>query len=461
MRWLIDTIAGRTILVLVAGLAISVAFSQWLYEAAVHRELEANYAARLADRLVILKHSIMKLPEEERDAAAHGLSGGQIELHWSRAALVAPGGQLDAAARNLRDTLIARAPELSSLGLIMGTSRSEDEEHEAEKATENDHLTLISMGLDDGTWVNVSLARIYGVRAAPWSFLLTAALMAVGVVLVSVLMGRWLTRPLVGVAEGARSLFATAEGQIIPETGTREVRELATAFNELQQRIRRLVDDRTQTLAAVSHDLRTPLTRLRLQAEEVEDDEKRAKFVSNIDEMELMIDSALTFLRGDPSEEKVQPLDLAALLGTVAADACDAGDNVYLQAPRHLVLKGRPLALKRAFSNLVHNAVKYGTLAQIVARDEGTKFVVLIRDHGPGIPADEQEAAFSPFYRLDPSRSHKTGGYGLGLTVARTVIRSHGGDITLTNLSPQGLEVRVELPRSAAPNGIAPEQVAG
>jgi two-component system, OmpR family, sensor kinase len=264
-----------------------------------------------------------------------------------------------------------------------------------------------------------------------------------------VLMGRWLTRPLDRLAGDARRLFQTSENVPLAETGTREVRTLASAINDLQHRIKRLVDDRTQMLAAVSHDLRTPLTRLRLRIESVPNPCVRRSIEADLDEMEAMIDATLAFLRDDMASEEVEQVDLAAIIHTIADNAADAGQTVEVDIPRSIVVSGRHLALKRALTNLTQNGIKYGGSVAISAVIEDSRIGISIKDEGPGIPADKLDAVFEPFYRIEPSRGRRTGGHGLGLTVARTILRAHGGDVVLSNRTPRGLEAVVTLPVTA------------
>ena len=446
MTWLRDTIAGRTIVVLVLGLGSILALAQYLYQSHIEREVTARNVESVVERLLIMADTILSIEPEKRDDSAHRMSGGPLELHWGREPLATAGGSLDEIAQRLRDRLIEKSPTLSSLGLVMGTSRSIDLAHHTAKGFDDQHTTLISLPLRDGSWLNVTLARVQTTRAVSPSVLLSAMLGSFGIVLVSVLMGRWLTRPLENLAVGARRLFLTSENLSLPETGTREVRTLASAINDLQRRIRRLVDDRTQMLAAVSHDLRSPLTRLRLRVESVADHVTRRSIIADLDEMEAMIDATLSFLRDDMASEKVQQVDVAAILETIADDATDAGHQVVIEAPGGLVVSGRHLALKRALTNLVQNAVKYGGAAHVTAKSDGTQISIAIKDKGPGIPSERLESVFDPFYRLEPSRGRGTGGHGLGLTIARAVMRAHGGHLRLENLKPRGLQALVELP---------------
>lgn len=191
------------------------------------------------------------------------------------------------------------------------------------------------------------------------------------------------------------------------------------------------------------------MTRLQLRANAIPDADARIAFERDISEMENMIDAALGFLRENAEQEPLEPVDLAAILQTVADDASDAGQQVAIDVPRTLVVRGRHLALKRALVNLVGNALKYGGGAEIAAKKSGTEVTIDITDNGPGIPDDRLEAVFSPFYRLDNARSSRSDGYGLGLTVARTVARAHGGDVTLANRAEGGIRATMRLPLAA------------
>ena len=227
------------------------------------------------------------------------------------------------------------------------------------------------------------------------------------------------------------------------------MRHAAQAFNRMQARIDRLIADRTQALAAVSHDLRTPIARLRLRAGFIEDTEAQRQIDADLDEMEAMITATLAYLRGDAEQEQLRVTDLAAILETLCDDATDAGRLVSYDGPSQARLACRPIAIKRALANLIDNAVKYGGAARVTLRDRGTLVEVAVEDGGPGIPEAEIEAAFEPFRRLDPSRNPESGGSGLGLTIARQVAERHGGTVSLRNRAGGGLVATLTLPRPA------------
>jgi signal transduction histidine kinase len=301
------------------------------------------------------------------------------------------------------------------------------------------------VALPDGSWLNFAGAR----RTKPAGhagLVRSTSAMALGVLLVSVALVRTLTRPFRTLADAARRLGADVSAPPVPERGPREMREAAAAFNEMQRRIARLVRDRTQTLAAISHDLKTPITRIRLRAEFVDDPELHAKLVADLDEMEAMLDSTLAFLRGDASGEPSLKVDLAAILQTICVDKVDAGHDAAFSGPPHATFLGRPLALKRAFTNLVENAIRYGGRARVTLEAGDREYRVHVEDDGPGIDPALHEAVFAPFYRVEGSRGRATGGTGLGLTVARAIARSHGGEVRLRNAAGAGLRATVLLP---------------
>ncbi len=289
---------------------------------------------------------------------------------------------------------------------------------------------------------------------APWrspgfatAFIVMTALGAVMVVWAV----RQLMAPVRTLADAAERLGRDViNAPNLPETGPTEIRTAAVAFNTMASRIRRFVQDRTFLLTAIGHDLRTPITRLKLRAEYMEDDEQRMKMLADLDEMESMVAATLAFGRDVAASEAVVRMDLAVLLRTILDEAAD-GDPEHAQAlsyrgPEHLPVQARPLSLKRALTNLVGNALKYGDAARVSLATPQARLVQIdIEDDGPGIGAADSEFVFEPFRRLETSRNRETGGSGLGLSIARNIIRAHGGDISLSSQA-KGLRARVTLP---------------
>jgi signal transduction histidine kinase len=281
--------------------------------------------------------------------------------------------------------------------------------------------------------------------ASAHGVLLSTTVMAVGIVVLSVLIARWLTRPIRKMAAAVQALHPGSESAKIPEKGPWEVRELGRAFNDMRHRIKRLIDERTRALAAVSHDLRTPLTRLKLRLEDVNPVTASA-MAADIEELEQMIEATLSYLKGNDAGEQPRPIDLAALLETLASDAFDRGQEVSVSGPRSLTVFGRRIGLKRAFANIIQNALKYGDRARVSLLVLPEAVQVQIDDDGPGIPADKLSLVLEPFVRLEDSRSRETGGAGLGLAIAKANIEANGGSLSLSNRPEGGLRVVVTLP---------------
>ena len=289
----------------------------------------------------------------------------------------------------------------------------------------------------------------------PWrapGFLWALALMTVVAAALSVWAVRRLIGPVATLAAAAEALGRDVNAPPLPEDGPLEVATAARAFNTMAGRIRRFVQDRTDLLAAIGHDLRTPITRLKLRAEFVEDDEQRRKILADLDELETMVSATLAFGRDSRTSEAVVSLDLVELLRTVLDEAADArpeaAEAITFDGPPHLTFRGRTLSLKRAFANLVANALAYGGAARLrlLAEDASGMVTVEIEDDGPGIPPEELDLMFEPFRRGEPSRNKETGGVGLGLPIVRNILRAHGGDVTLANRAPHGLRATVRLP---------------
>jgi signal transduction histidine kinase len=272
------------------------------------------------------------------------------------------------------------------------------------------------------------------------------AVMAVIVLAISAWAVRRVTSPLSLLAGAAERLGKDVGTDPLPELGTTEMRRASRAFNQMQERLRRFVENRTRMLAAISHDLRTPLTLLRLRAEGVENAEERDRMLTTIAEIDAMIGATLAYARDEAETEPRRRNDVAALLASIVNDMADAGLPVAIEPSPPVILECRPAALRRALSNLLDNAVKYGTRARAAVRTTGSEVEITIDDEGPGIPEPELAKVTQPFYRLDESRSRDTGGIGLGLAIAMSIIQAHGGELTLSNRTQGGLRARVVLP---------------
>jgi len=299
-------------------------------------------------------------------------------------------------------------------------------------------------------WINarvvLNIAEPYSLTAFP-SWLAAVSVLIMGVALWGVSRA---TGPLSVFASAAERLGVDVNAEPLSEKGPPEVRRASLAFNTMQMRVKRYIKDRTQMLAAISHDLRTPITRLRLRAEFVDDDEQREKMMNDLNEMEAMIAETLVFARDDAANEPASHIDVAAVVAALCGELRFSGREVGYAGPDSFEFLTRPLAFKRAISNLIDNALKYGRTAQVTLAPSGAELRIYVDDTGPGIPPAEMDRVFLPFVRLETSRSRETGGAGLGLTIARNAIRSMGGDVELMNRTEGGLRVTVVLPVAGA-----------
>ena len=314
---------------------------------------------------------------------------------------------------------------------------------------EEEHFLIVPFQVGvrqaDGSWTVVRSQPVFGLtpwqqRVALW-FVLSAVVMAP----VAYVFARRLAAPIQLFADAAERLGRDPRAEPLPVKGPAEIRVAANAFNEMQERLRRYVEDRTAMVGAIAHDLRTPLTRLRFRIEGLPDDQK-VKMGADIDQMEEMIAAALTFVRDASRPGERTPLELSSLLESLCDEMAETGASTEVESGEKVVLEGDPMALRRLFSNLLENAVKFGGRGRARVFRDATNAFVEIEDDGPGIPPSDREKVFEPFYRREPSRSRQTGGIGLGLAVVRSIARGHGGDVALVNRVGGGLTARVQLP---------------
>lgn len=419
-------LVGRVALVLFFAVVLELVGSAVLFEQAEILVDDHNQAQRVADGVASALRVLALTPPADRPSVARSLSEKDLTVRWQRQAgsLPAP----SAHSEDLRAEILAAEPALRALTLA-----------EAPGGVTG------SLPLPDGS----SMAFDAESRPAVPFYLTqlwSIGLLSSGVLLAAFLVVRTLASPLRMLVE-ATDVIGRGPAVAIAEHGPREVRRVAQAFNAMQARIEALITDRTQALAAVSHDLRTPIGRMRLRASFLAAGEDRAALEDDLAEMEAMLADLFAYLGGDADPEPSRRTDLAAILATLVDDATDAGHSVSYDGPNHLIAEVRPLALKRALSNIVGNAISYGDRAHVSLVSTANAIHVHVEDDGPGIPDAEMAAVFEPFHRLDASRNRAKGGMGLGLAIARQVVLREGGTITLENRLESGLRVAVTLPR--------------
>jgi signal transduction histidine kinase len=447
------SMAGRIALVLVSGLLILLVVS-----AALHLHERGGRTLGLLARTMALQVAAMAdlidaTPAGDRDLVLAALDGPMMHVSISpKGPDLAHDGwrRPNELPRHMQRHMGAMHGRPLFMRLLRPWQDGGGGRHARGPGGRGAHRMAIAVGLTDGTWLHVRLQN----GRPPWrwgpgpvGWLILAVVL---VLCAAVWAAHRMTRPLRQFAQAADRFGVDVRAPPMPEHGSRELRRAAGAFNRMQERLRRFVDDRTMMLAAISHDLRTVLTRLRLRAEFIEDEEQQGKAIADIDEMQAMLDETLSFARDDAHEEAAIGIDLTDLLQSLCRTLADTGQAVQFDGPAHLSLQGRPVALRRAFGNLLDNALRYGERAEVSLAENNGEAVVEILDHGPGIPSEMQEKVFAPFFRLEGSRSRETGGTGLGLASARAVFHRHGGRISLHDGPAGGLLVRVILPMAGA-----------
>ncbi|SBV98895.1 ATPase, histidine kinase-, DNA gyrase B-, and HSP90-like domain protein [uncultured Alphaproteobacteria bacterium] len=304
-----------------------------------------------------------------------------------------------------------------------------------------------SMRLPDSLWLNAETSLDMPPLQWGWPSLLTFVLSALLIAAVAVVTVRRITRPLNRLAAAAEKLGRGEAVADVPETGPDQFRATTRAFNLMNRRLQRFVSDRMRFLAAVSHDLRTPLTSLRLRSEFIDDDETRTRMLATLDEMTQMVDAVLDFVREDTRAESTDRVDFASLVESVCDDFSDLGLPVELTPPPKLPeVVCRPLSIKRALRNLIDNAVKYGNRAVVSVEAARGGVTIHVDDDGPGLTDAEIERIFDPFVRIESSRNRETGGVGLGLSIARSIAQSHGGRIAAARRAEGGMRMSLFLP---------------
>lgn len=422
-------------------------------------------AQRIADAVKLLDSS----DPAQRPRIVQVLSAPPLRISLARAALAAPQEDADARVRAaLFGTMLrrflgdGRAVSVAAVesvapqpGAMHGFKGPEGQAMTMPPmagwhfASQPGYSFLVQVRLQDGALVTFDSRQSAQTASWPYRLLLSLAVLLAAVIAVSLLAVRWATRPLNALADAADELGRNIERPPLEEKGPLEVVRAARAFNTMQARLAAFIRSRTRMLAAMSHDLKTPLTRMRLRTELLEDPALMAKFTRDLDEMQAMVGYTLDALRGLENAEPAQPVDIAALLESLQADLAETGASVTLEGAPHKPYTGKPQALKRCLSNLLDNAIKYGKSATVFVSDNDERLELRIRDQGPGLPSAEIEKVFEPFYRVEGSRGRETGGTGLGLTIARAIAESHGGSVSLHNLTGSGLEARLTLPRRA------------
>jgi len=466
-RLLPDSIAAWVIVVLISGLAVSQVVTLGVNYNTRTRAATVLEHFRLAERMADVVRLVGSVPPAQRTAMIGAFTSGTLKVAWGGVPAVGGVETDDWRAQLFSDVLQAalwdvpwRALRVSFTPAALDAIDSPPGGRPADRTTSLGRslaeilaqhsrvpVLQVALRLSDDSWINFAAPFVEAPGIFSSGSLLLLGLAALVIAALSIWAVRRLTAPLDTLARAAEQLGRDVHAAPLPETGAREVRQATHAFNLMQERLQRFVHDRVQMTAAISHDLRTPITRLRLRAEFVEDEDQRRKMLGDLADMEAMIDTTLAFAREEASTEAKSNVDLVSLVGNVCEDRPDVTLDVAEGVESRLLYVCRPLAVRRCLANIVDNAVKYGHCARVRLDASPERVTVRVDDDGPGIPSQDQERVFAPFERLDTSRNAETGGTGLGLSIARTIARAHGGDVTVANRSAGGLRVMITLPR--------------
>lgn len=458
-RLLPKSIAGQTVIVLLIGLTLSHVFSMSIYSADRTEVLTLAGGRHVAHRIASITHLLEETPSDWRAKIVQATTSPSLGVTLTPVSQLVDGrdGGLFASllSRSLAQAIGGNGGRKVNVQVIdpdnasLHAGSTHPTHFAAGNLLHNDvqgRLLRASVQLKDGKWANFS--TVVSDDNPLWSSraFYSMLLMASGVVLLSLWVIQRVTKPLKLFAAASERLGRDVHAPPLAEDGPLEINRAARAFNDMQRRLTRFIENRTQMIAAISHDLRTPITLLRLRAEFAGDEEDRANTLAALDEMEAMISATLSFAREDTEVEEAQPVDLVALITSICDDLADAGQPVSLETREQITYRCRPIALRRAVVNVIENAIKYGERAFVTLRRSDEGIEIAIADDGPGVPEEQLDQVFQPFYRMESSRNRETGGVGLGLSVVRTIINSHGGDVLLANREAGGLNVRIVLP---------------
>lgn len=430
-------LVGRLLAILLLTLTLEFAVGTLIYERAGHLSLQDDEARRLAEHLVIARKLVAEQPPSERHAMSIQLTTDRYDIHWTPASPPPP--PLAPELQRMRRQIVTWEPSLEQSNLWL-------------RLAAPGRVSQINGGLQlrDKSWLYFGMRHTGG----QWTFTIGRMGLALFPLVALMVAGGMLIRrtlaPLRDLKKATEHIGLSDE-VIVEEGGTSDVRDLIRAFNDMQKRIHRLITERTETLAAVGHDLRTPLSRLQLRLEGLADAEARNAMSGDLAEMEAMIDSLLAFLGGEKNGEPLVRTDIAVTVATVVDAFQDQDADVTYDGPDHLEINAHPMLLRRAIINLVENALHYGHRAEVSVERRSDEVLIRVDDDGPGIPEDKLEEVLRPFARLDQARQRNTRGLGLGLAIVAKAVDQEDGTLTLSNRPEGGLRVEIRLPQPAAP----------
>jgi signal transduction histidine kinase len=463
-RLLPKSLFGQTVLILLAGLIVSQLAGWWIYSSDREQAVRAVGGLAAAQRITNLTRLVQEAPDDWRQRIVGALSDQTFRVSLSaQPPAITPTDDDSPVAKAIREFLIEQLPLEPGKEPRVAASLPDGSIFPGQHPMMGHGPMMhrfggfgpfgafgdlqVAVPLPDGQWLTFTTVLPERGPAVSRQFLVSMGLMAAIILAVSVWAVRRITAPLASLSAAAERLGNDLNTPPVTETGTIETRQASRAFNTMQARLRSLIENRTRMLAAISHDLRTPLTLLRLRAENVDNMSEREKMLTTIAEMDSMLGATLQFARDEEETELRRPADIAALVQSVVDDMADAGLPVAMVPAEPVVLECQPSALKRAIRNVIDNAVKHGKAAMVAIEIAPKSIEITVEDQGPGIPEEELARVFQPFHRVDASRNAETGGVGLGLSIALLTIQAHGGELKLTNRTEGGLRASIALPR--------------
>jgi signal transduction histidine kinase len=474
------TLFGQTLLLLLVGMGLSLLAGSWIYVSARQEAVRAVGGLAAAERIINLSRLIEDVPAEWRDRIIAGANDGAFRIRLtSHQPTPAPADSVTPEAglieAYLKEALPAHkvhvALAVDDGGAHVGPWRrhapwsrmgrgpggpmagpAEDQERMMHGPFARWNMSWRSLRADvelkGGRWLEFSTTLPDSGPTMSPRLVLALGVMAAMIALLTAWAARRLTAPLTVLADAAGRLGRDVGAPPLAVSGSQELRSAAEAFNTMQESLKRLIENRTQMLGAISHDLRTQLTLLRLRAETVDQADDRDRMLKTIGEMEDMLTATLSFARDEATSENSKRIDIGAFVSSIADDMTDAGLAVQTGSIESgVVVECKPLALRRALTNLMDNAVKYGGKANVAMHATTTQVEITVDDNGPGIPEDQLRRVMQPFVRLEDSRNRETGGIGLGLAIAASIAEAHGGMLTLSNRREGGLRAAIDLPR--------------
>jgi signal transduction histidine kinase len=420
---------------------VGLSLNTLVYEGTSRFSIREEEARRTSEHIVVVARMLDGEAPERRARIVEFASTEHFKLGWFQQP-IEPGERSDALTQMQRQ-MVVWEPSLSgkNLRLHLGSPSA---------ATE----VVGSLQLSDGSWLHFRAQDLVGEWPLKLRRVFIASLPMFALVIIALVTLRVILRPL-GLLADAVTRVGYGDSSVLPEQGPAEFRNLIRAYNDMRGRIVTMIKDRTEALAAVGHDLRTPLARLRLSVDGVDDAETRDTLIHDLNEMELMLDSLLTYFRGDDHPEKPCLVDLAVLVATVVDDLQDRGYDISYVGPEHCDATLRLVEFKRALSNLTNNAVLYGNHAGVRMSVDDASIRIFVEDDGPGIPEADMQRVLIPFQRLDPARQRNTSGVGLGIPIAVRAIAAAGGKLILSNRPEGGLCAQIVLPRRTWPAALS------